>query len=270
MARLFDGTSDYLGASSVPDASIPMTFGAWVRLADTSGTQTVFTTSSSSSNSIFERLQTNGTALRLRTNNGGSGRNVTSSGTLSATTWHHACAVISAADSRTVYLDGGNAVTGTDTFAPSTDQMGIAASVRATSVTHYLAGRVGFAFFYGAALSASEVAALAQGASPMLVRSGALVGFWPIWGIESPETDYIGTTQLVVSGSPTQADGPPTAPNLGAAASMPQAVEDITPGPYNVSAFESYQAGATASDQWQGGAVTSFGYQAGGVASDSV
>ena len=270
MARLFNGTSEFLSTTSIPDGSLPMTFGAWVYMSDVTSVQTVFACADASSNNVFERLQLSGATLRIRTNDAGSGRNVVSSGTMSAGTWQHACGVVTSAASRTCYIDGGNAVTGTDSFTPALTRMALGASIRSSATQHFLAGRIADAFFYNAALTADEVAALAAGASPLLVRSGSLLGYWPLWGIASPETDYVGNTNMTLTGSPSAADGPPLASNFAASASMPQAVEDITDGPYSVAASGAYQAGSTRSATWLPGAIESDEYQAGGVTSGSV
>ena len=270
MARLFNGTSELLSTTSIPDGSLPMTFGAWVYMTDVSSVQTVFCLADASSNNVFERLQLSGSTLRLRSNDGGSARNVISSGTMSAGTWQHCVAVVAGAATRTVYIDGANAVTGTNSFSPALARMALGATIRSSASQHFLAGRIADAFFYDVALSDDEVAALAAGASPRLVRPGNLLGYWPLWGIASPETDYMGNTSMALTGSPSAADGPPMASNFAASASMPQSVEDITLGPYSVAASSSYQAGSPTSERWQGGGVMNDEYQAGGVTSGSV
>jgi hypothetical protein len=269
MARQFDGSADYLFTSTIPDASPPTTFGAWARLDNTTGVQTVMVLGSGSANNHFERLQTSGTALRIRSSAGSTGTNTTSSGTVSASTWHHCTAVITSTSSRTVYLDGANAVTATATRAPTLTLMGLAASVRSSSPIQHLDGRVSHGFFYDAALTADEVAALALGASPLLVRRGNLQGFWPVWGIDSPETDYTGTTAMTVGGSPTTALGPPVSQYYGAAASLPIPVENIVSAPYSVAASGAWQPGGILAQPWQGGGSVAQDYQAGGVTSGS-
>jgi hypothetical protein len=58
-----------------------------------------------------------------------------------------------------------------------------------------------------AALDAAEMAALAKGVSPLLIRPAALVAYWPIHGSASPEPDWwrngLGGT---LTGTPAQAD----------------------------------------------------------------
>ena len=270
MARLFNGTDEFMSTTSIPDGSLPMSFGAWVYMTDVSSVQTVFCCADATTNNVFERLQLSGTTLRIRTNAGGTARNANSAGTMSAGSWQHACGVVSASDSRICYIDGANPGTGTNTFTPALSSMALGATIRSSATQHYLAGRIADAFFYNAALTADEVAALAAGASPLMVRSGSLLGYWPLWGIASPETDYMGTTSMTLTGSPSAADGPPLSANFAAAASMPQAVDPITEGPYSVAASAGYQAGSTRSQAWMAGAIESDEYQAGGVTSGSV
>jgi len=50
------------------------------------------------------------------------------------------------------------------------------------------------AFWKGASagLNAQEVLALSKGVSPYLFRRNQLVGYWPLWGLASPEPDLSG------------------------------------------------------------------------------
>lgn len=63
------------------------------------------------------------------------------------------------------------------------------------------------------ALNASEIAALARGVSPLLIRRQNLQGYWPIWGVGSPERDYSGKGgHGTVTGTLTAARHAPVAP----------------------------------------------------------
>lgn len=55
--------------------------------------------------------------------------------------------------------------------------------------------------FWAAALTAAEVAALARGVPPSLVRPGTLRAYWPLYGVAFPEPDLSGRTG--VAGTPS-------------------------------------------------------------------
>jgi hypothetical protein len=66
------------------------------------------------------------------------------------------------------------------------------------------------------ALSASDVAILAAGVCPLLVRPEALLAYWPLWGIYSPETDLVGGFGMTVTGT-SVIDQPATIQPVGRA-----------------------------------------------------
>lgn len=65
----------------------------------------------------------------------------------------------------------------------------------------YFSGDIAEAAIWSAALTAEEFAVLAAGASPLLVRPGALVNYWPIVGRHGPEIDLVGGNDLTVNGA---------------------------------------------------------------------
>lgn len=78
-------------------------------------------------------------------------------------------------------------------------------------------GRLADAAFWNAALFAGEVAALARGVSPLRIRPTALLGYWPLFGVGSPEPDYSGNgNNGSITGSVTQADHAPVQAPFGA------------------------------------------------------
>lgn len=55
-----------------------------------------------------------------------------------------------------------------------------------------LNGREFYMAFYNIELGANDLLALAHGVPPLIVRNEGLLGFWPLWGNQSPEPDYKG------------------------------------------------------------------------------
>lgn len=127
-----------------------------------------------------------------------------------ANAWHHACAVGTSATSRAVYLNGGGKGTSV-TSATATGLNVTTIGRRSTSLPgQYLNGRLAECAVWNAALTDGEAAALAAGVRPIDVRPLSLVGYWPVWGLSSPEPDLTPNNhQMTVNAAPPQANHPP-------------------------------------------------------------
>tara|TARA_R100000808_G_scaffold19446_1_gene42184 strand:+ start:2198 stop:3010 length:813 start_codon:yes stop_codon:yes gene_type:complete len=267
MARQFNGSSQYYTASSAPISAVPYSFGAWVRLdAAASGVDDCMMLGDASSSS-YEALQfnTSNGKVRLRTFAGG-GSNL--GGALYDTdVWHHVFMVAAATDDRALYLDGGGKVTKSTDKTVTMGEMSV--GVRTiSSTTNYFQGRIEHAVVYDAALTDDEVAALASGVNPLLVRGGNLVGYWPLWGQHAAEIDLMGTTSLTATGSPTAANGAPVVMTYDGSGLCPNIVTaTVVNPPYSIDAHGMWSAGATTGLRHQGGASLAQSRQAGATAS---
>lgn len=127
-----------------------------------------------------------------------------------AGTWYHACGVYASATSRAAYLNGANKGTVATNVTPiSLGVVSIGTAYRSDTPAVFTDGRIAEAAIWGAALTDAEVAVLAQGVSPLLVRPADLLAYWPLLGNTSPEIDLVGGFGLTLSASaPTKADHP--------------------------------------------------------------
>jgi hypothetical protein len=119
--------------------------------------------------------------------------------------WTHLCGVFTSATSRDAYRDGANkASNATNLVFPAVDR--VAMSWRpVTGGANYLTGAIAEAAAWSVALDAAEVAALAKGVCPTLIRPTALLAYWPLWGNESPEPDrWRSKISMTLSGTPTK------------------------------------------------------------------
>lgn len=73
-------------------------------------------------------------------------------------------------------------------------------------------GRVAEAAIWNVALTASEVAALAKGVSPLQIRPASLQAYWPLIGRQSPEPDWVGGFNLTLTNAPANAAHVPVMP----------------------------------------------------------
>ena len=194
MARLFDdASSQYLEHAAAALAGVPITMACWFQSDDATVSQGLMSIGRADVDDNFFELQAAGTVagdpIRAHTEStSGAGVADTSSG-YSVDTWHHACAVFAAVDDRRAYIDGGSKGTGATSVTPAslaiTDVGRAARSVN----NRYTSGRIAEAAVWNVALDDSEVAALAKGFSPLLIRPQSLVAYWPLFGNDASELD---------------------------------------------------------------------------------
>jgi hypothetical protein len=185
MARSFNGSSQYLLASSAPATGFPMTLAAWCRPTSMTGTRTIIALGQAPAltrhrNQIV-MLSTG--ALRVTGATSTSGFADT---TATATTnqWVHAAGVVTSLSSRTIYMNGGNAVTSTATIAAynTFTEMGIGAQQGSTASTYenFWAGDLAEVGVWNVALTADEIASLGKGVTCDQVRPQSLVFYSPL------------------------------------------------------------------------------------------
>lgn len=222
MARLFnDALSQYGVLNSAPVTDVPLTMAAFVIADDAANTGAIIGIGlSADASSLFE-LQyagsVGGDPVRAlhRDNTDLLGTATTGIG-FTINVWEHACAVFSASNARTVYLNGGNK--GTDLTALGVtdplDRTAVGALVRPTPLFFH-SGRIAEAAIWKAALTDDEVLSLALGVRPYRIRPESLVMYWPLWGLESPEPDYhprsadAGNYNLTLNNGPIKANHAP-------------------------------------------------------------
>jgi hypothetical protein len=191
MAYDFNGTSQYLYTTSVPVTNFPLTMCAWFYPDSLNGYHALVNLSSEA---------TVGYTIALDARGGDAGDPVSAvdyrspfpAGFIVANTtvpyatgtWQHAAAVFTSNASRTVYLDGGNAVTNTssntDPFR-TYNRVGIGVYFSSNNTPFsYLDGRIAEVGIWNAALTAAEVASLAKGMTCDKVRPQSLVFYAPL------------------------------------------------------------------------------------------
>ena len=182
MAYDLSGTNQWLSTASTPVTAPPLTLACWFNSDSATALQFLVQVEQNASNyfaiaaegdragdpvAIFIRAA-GAQARALRTTTG-----------YSANTWHHACGVFATTSSRTVYIDGGNSAT--DTFPQS---VGAATTVKVgafqSANVAYLDGRIAEVGVWNVALSADEIASLADGMTCDKVRPQSLVFYAPL------------------------------------------------------------------------------------------
>ena len=178
MARNFNGTSARIHISSAVVTTTPYTMACWFRTTNMTQVSALLSLTSSFTqySTLFFRGDVASDPIDILIEAGGA-QNVTRSTTgCTSGKWHHACGVFSAANSRTVYLDGGSSATSTTSLSPTINQTEIGA-FRSGS---WFAGDIAEVGIWNIDLTAAEVASLAKGVSPALIRPQNHVAYLPL------------------------------------------------------------------------------------------
>ena len=201
------GTDDYLSKNIAIFSGLtyPLTFSAWVR-PDDRGAQ--YAVVSDSGDGLTKQIRlgasNNGKFLMgMRGNSVASGVYYDNSNT----TWFHILGSFVAAADQKLYVSGaqdGASTAGSNIsdFADS-DYFYIGTGVNSGTdiASKTWEGGIAEVAAYAAELTAGEIAALAKGFSPLLVRHSALVGYWPLGGPYAPTTiDPVGSNTLTANG----------------------------------------------------------------------
>ena len=216
MARLFNGSTEYLDRTGAVLTAEPLTLAAWFYSTSSTANQTILCLGNNAASGFIGVRACGaiaGDPLRVhKQDTAGTNGSADSTVGYSINTWQHACGVFASTASRTAYLNGGNSAnntTATIGAGPDFTNVGV---LKKSANTEFFVGRIGHAAIWQVALTAGEVAALAKGVSPLRIRTKDLVAYWPIFGVASPENDIIGGAHLTLVNSPTVADGPPVQP----------------------------------------------------------
>ena len=229
MARHFNGAdNEYLKNANAPVTAYPLTMACWFNSYSATADQYFICVVDYDTDPIgdFQALVARGGgtgdpvwASSYRTGQSAASA-VTSSG-YSINTWHHACGVFAAADDRAVFIDGGSKGTNaTSVVMEHISACSIGTVWRNDNPSVWMYGAIAEAAMWNAALTDEEVAILAKGYSPLLVRPQNLVAYWPL--IRDTDDDIVGGFSMTPVNSPTVAAHPrvfyPGMPHVGYAA----------------------------------------------------
>lgn len=179
-------SSKYLRIAGASITAAPVTMACWFYPTDFTNFQVLMSINNigSSFNNFrfdFSANMAGDPVTATAWDSGGVSGGASSSGASGTSAWYHGAAVYASSTSRTAYFNGGN--TGTDTASR------VPSGLNDTEIGSYRFGSSApEAFFDGymaevamwsAALDAAEIAALAKGFSPMLIRPTSLVYYIP-------------------------------------------------------------------------------------------
>ena len=186
MAYNFNGTTRYLSTASAPASGTPMTMCLWFRRTSTSANQAVF--------SIGVDAGVHRNQLNCRSGSSpsfaieaiafgslGNSRAVTASAT-TLNQWDHVCNVYNSSTSRYAYINGVASSENTTDVGSQDTATGLQVGARITSSAagNYAGGDIAEVGIWNVALTADEIASLADGMTCDKVRPQSLVFYAPL------------------------------------------------------------------------------------------
>ena len=196
-------SSQFLEITTGVLTAAPISMACWFQPVSGTANYTIMYLGTINSTSNFFRLQQPATGVIRATTNDGTGSNADTSTTTTSGAWQHVCGVFAAANSRASYLNGA----GKGTNATSRTPTGINGTLIGASYntpsgkTIFMNGNIAEAALWNIALTDADVASLAAGFSPKLIRPEGLIAYWPQIGAVSPAIDVRGRNELTVTGA---------------------------------------------------------------------
>lgn len=183
---LSSASSQYAITATAPATAAPLTMACWFYPTDLTNFQVLMSINNSGANSNNFRFSIRGDSggdpLEFLTwGSGGISAATTSAGASGTSAWYHGCGVRASSSSGLCYFNGGSVGTDSTSNTPSglNDTEIGAYRFGSSSPSNFFSGRIAEAAIWTAALDAAEVAALAKGYSPQLIRPQSLVVYVP-------------------------------------------------------------------------------------------
>lgn len=201
MSRLFASASaEYLTVTSAPVTGYPLSMACW--FYPTEGTVykgLVMLRQLGDDSDSHQIAIINTTALIIAKSAAGTSNAASTTAASVTDTWQHAAGVFASATSRAAYLNGGNKGTSATSRVPAV--LGETFIGRGSSGgAFYMEGMIAEVGIWNVALTDADVASLAKGYSPLLIRPEGLVTYVPL--IRDNDKDLIGGLSFSVNGTP--------------------------------------------------------------------
>jgi len=206
MAKDCDGTGDFFSLASTLGAAYPFTFGGLFNLDNVATNQGLFGIDNGANNDWS--IDTNASAVRIRTKDAGTAVAASSAATLANATWMSCIAVLTSATDKSIFVDGGNKATNATSRTPVPASLRIGQTAGAGT---NLTGLCASCWVANTNWSDAEVAAITITGgslyrSPLLIKPASIVGYWRFEG--GALTDLIAGNTLTENGNPTTVASP--------------------------------------------------------------
>jgi hypothetical protein len=180
MAYDFNGINQSLTRASAPVTAPPLTLACWFN-PDLLQDASLFAVGAASGAGGWLALFTGVTGVvSASASTGANPVAATTTATYTTGSWNHCCGVFTTTSSRTIYLNGGNSVTGGTSRNPTINETIIGARRLSNIIGSYFNGKIAEVGIWNAALTAQEVASLAKGMTCDKIRPQSLVSYVPL------------------------------------------------------------------------------------------
>ena len=208
MAYLFaTASSQWLSNTSPVLTAVPITMACWFQRVSTGAAHGLMSLQSGvgvgDNRFTLAVLATDKLNAVARSTSSGAAAGAT---TITSNVWHHGAGTFTSATARAVFLNGvsdGTNTTSITPAAPTNTEIG-----RFGSGGNFWDGHIAEAAMWSAILDAGEIAALAKGFSPLLIRPQSLEAYWPLIGRNSPAHDSLGGFPLTLNAAPVASAHP--------------------------------------------------------------
>jgi len=209
MARVFNGSNQFLFNTSINPDYGPKSFALWFYKDALSADKWVMTQANGVGN--YAGLRALSTGYVRSYWRGGDTLYIESSNTYSATSWNHIGGTWGFKRVTGIYLNGVGVTGSLYSNGAETNNLSIGAYYAGTgSNSGWFDGKIAWAAGWNVELDATDFAALAAGISPLLIRPDALYYFAPLgWLDGNNDEDIVGAKTLTAYNSPTWSDDSP-------------------------------------------------------------
>lgn len=201
------GQDQYLNYTGTVVTATPMTLACWAHIHATGEITLMGVGRTINGTHVWElRAESVGgaaPAIKAYTQGSTLGSQAVSSAGPALNTWAHACAVFASSTDRRAFLNGGNKGTNATSRTPSSPTVIRIGAYCYLSGTKWGDAAVAEAGIWNVALGDDEVAMLALGVRPTMVRPQSLVAYWPLIGRCSPEVDLRSRCEMTWVNTPT-------------------------------------------------------------------
>lgn len=186
MAWDFDGTDDYIEAALGANYDVPKTLACWFNSDTTNANKTLVALAAGSITEDLSpalRIQITSTGVVQAVTSSGTGSNgIASGGSYASGTWHHAAGKFESSSSRYAYLDGIVGIQGTATRSTggALDNHLIGQGSAGNNPAQPFNGRIAEVAIWDVALNDDEIASLAKGFRPDMIRPSKLLFYLPL------------------------------------------------------------------------------------------
>jgi hypothetical protein len=181
----FDGTNDYMEATSAVLTAGPLTFSAWINVDTTGVSHRILSISSTTGNDRWSLLVGTTNVITMQVGGSGTFATVSTTNTVTAGTWHHVAGSwnTTANQPQQVWIDGvksGPTASNRTPVAGNLNRTLLGSTYVSSALTQYLNGRIAEAAIWDVVLSDAEVSSLAKGFRSDLIRPASLKLYLPL------------------------------------------------------------------------------------------